>query len=72
MREMAVSIGLSGRRLINRAFLNMAICAGLDTLFVDVRNQALLSSICASKILTHHDSYCMEYLKAYREGKILV
>ena len=67
-----VSMGLPGRRLINRTFLNMAICAGLDTLLVDVRDQALLSSIYASKILTHQDAYCMEYLKAYREKKILV
>ncbi len=67
-----VSMGLPGRRLINRTFLNMAICAGLDTLLVDVRDQALLSSIYASKILTHQDPYCMEYLKAYREKKILL
>jgi len=39
----------------------MAICAGLDTLLVDVRDQALLSSIYASKVLVHQDAYCMEY-----------
>ena len=50
----------------------MAIYTGLDTLLIDVRDQALLSSIYASKILTLQDSYCMEYLKAYREKKILV
>ncbi len=66
-----VSMGLPGRRLINRTFLNMAICAGLDTLLVDVRDQALLSSIYASKVLVHQDAYCMEYLKAFREKKIL-
>jgi len=70
--EQAVSMGLPGRRLINRTFFNMAICAGLDTLLVDVRDQALFSSIYASKILTLQDSYCLEYLKAYREKKILV
>jgi 5-methyltetrahydrofolate--homocysteine methyltransferase len=67
-----VSMGLPGRRLINRTFLNMAISAGLDTLLVDVRDQALFSSIYASKILTHQDAYCAEYLKAYREKRILV
>jgi 5-methyltetrahydrofolate--homocysteine methyltransferase len=67
-----VSMGLPGRRLINRTFLNMAMCAGLDTLLVDVRDQALVSSIYASKILTHQDAYCVEYLKAYREKKIMV
>ena len=46
----------------------MAIYAGLHTLFIDVRDQALLFTIYTSKILTHQDSYC----KAYREKKILV
>jgi cobalamin-dependent methionine synthase I len=67
-----VSMGLPGRRLINRTFLTMAIGAGLDTLLVDVRDSSLLSSIYASKILINQDPYCLEYLKAYREKKILV
>lgn len=67
-----VSMNLPGRRLINRTFLAMAIYAGLDTLLVDVRDRALMSSIYASKILTNQDPYCLEYLKAYREKKILV
>jgi cobalamin-dependent methionine synthase I len=67
-----VSMGLPGRRLINRIFLAMAIYAGLDTLLIDVRDKALISSIYASRILVHQDPYCLEYLKAYREKKILV
>jgi 5-methyltetrahydrofolate--homocysteine methyltransferase len=66
-----VSMGLPGRRLINRTFLTMAIASGLDTLLIDIRDQVLTSSIYASKILTHQDPYCLEYLKAYREKKIL-
>jgi cobalamin-dependent methionine synthase I len=67
-----VSMGLPGRRLINRTFLTMAIHAGLDTLLIDVRDKALISSIYASRILINQDPYCLEYLKAYREKKILV
>jgi 5-methyltetrahydrofolate--homocysteine methyltransferase len=67
-----VSMGLPGRRLINKTFLTMAIYAGLDTLLVDVRDQSLLSSIHATKILINQDPYCLEYLKAYRQKKILV
>ncbi len=67
-----VSMGLPGRRLINRTFLTMAIYAGLDTLLVDVRDPSLLSSIYASKILINQDPYCLEYLKAYREKKIFL
>ena len=67
-----VSMGLPGRKLINRTFLAMAIFAGLDTLFIDVRDQALLSTVYASKPLVNQDSYCMQYLKAFRAKKILV
>jgi cobalamin-dependent methionine synthase I len=66
-----VSMGLPGRRLINRTFLTMAISAGLDTLLIDVRDKALLSAIYPSRILVNQDPYCLEYLKAYREKKIL-
>jgi cobalamin-dependent methionine synthase I len=67
-----VSMGLPARRLINRTFLTMAIAAGLDALLIDVRDQALMSSIYAAKALANQDPYCLEYLKAYREKKILV
>lgn len=67
-----VSMGLPGRKLINRTFLTMALMAGLDTLFIDVRDQALLSSIYAARVLLNQDPYCLEYLKAYRAKKILV
>lgn len=67
-----VSMELPGRRLINRIFLAMAVYAGLDTLLIDVRDQALISSIYASKVLINQDPYCLEYIKKYREGKILV
>jgi 5-methyltetrahydrofolate--homocysteine methyltransferase len=67
-----VSMGLPGRRLINRTFLTMAIYAGLDTLLIDVRDKVLLSSIYAGKVLINQDSYCLEYLKAYRAKKILI
>ncbi len=67
-----VSIGLPGRRLINRIFLTMAIAAGLDTLLIDVRDLAIMSSVYAAKAVLNQDPYCLEYLKAYRKKKILV
>ena len=67
-----VSMGLPGRRLINRIFLVMAISAGLDTLLIDVRDRALLSSIYASKVIINQDPYSLEYIKAYRGKKILI
>ncbi len=67
-----VSMGLPGRKLINRTFIAMAIFAGLDTLFIDVRDQALLSAIYAGSPLVNQDPYCMQYLKAFRAKKILI
>ena len=67
-----VSMGLPLRRLINRTFLTMAIAAGLDTLLIDVRDQALMSSVYASKVLSNQDPHCLQYLRAYREKRILV
>ena len=66
-----VSMGLPERKLVNRTFVTMAIAAGLDTLFIDVRDQALISSLLASKILVNQDPYCLAYLKAYREKKLM-
>ncbi len=67
-----VSIGLPGRRLINRTFVVMSISAGLHALLVDVRDRPLMSSIYAARVLLNQDPYCLEYLKAYREKKILI
>ena len=67
-----VSMGLPSRRLINRTFLAMAVSAGLDTLFVNVRDQALLSTVYASKIMVNQDPYCLEFLQAYRQKKVIV
>jgi cobalamin-dependent methionine synthase I len=67
-----VSMGLPGRKLINRTFLTMAIFTGLDALLIDVRDQALMSSIYASQILVNQDPYCAQYLKAFRAKRILI
>jgi len=67
-----VSMGLPGRKLINRTFIAMSIFAGLDTLFIDVRDQALLSTIYASRPLVNQDDYCMQYLKGFRAKKIII
>ena len=66
------SFGLPARRLLNRTFLTMAISAGLDTFLIDVRDRGLLSAIYASNILINQDPYCNEYIKAYREKRLLL
>lgn len=66
-----VSMGLPSRRLLNRTFLAMAIYAGLDTLFIDVRDQALMSAVYGGKVMVNQDAYCSGYITAYRTKKIV-
>ncbi|MFH0763493.1 MAG: dihydropteroate synthase [Candidatus Omnitrophota bacterium] len=66
-----VSFGLPNRKLINSSFLAMAIAAGLDAAILDPLDSHVMSSIAAAKALLCHDDYCAEYIKAYREGKLV-
>jgi len=63
-----ISFGLPGRSLINRSFLLMAMCAGLDSAIIDPLDKKLMSAIKAGEMLLGKDNYCMNYLKAYKKG----
>jgi cobalamin-dependent methionine synthase I len=67
-----VSMSLPGRRLLNRTFLTMAISHGFDALLVDVRDRSLMSSVYAGKLLMNQDPYCLDYIKHYREKRLIV
>ncbi len=66
-----VSFGLPNRGLINSIFLSMAIQAGLDAAILDPTDRQVAMSIAASRALLCQDGYCAEYIKAYREGKLV-
>jgi cobalamin-dependent methionine synthase I len=66
----AVSFGLPGRRLINRTFLPLLIEAGVDAVFLDPLDEALMATLRASNALLDKDESCLKYIKAYREGKL--
>ena len=66
-----VSFGLPNRKLINSSFLAMAIAAGLDAAILDPLDSHIVSSIAAAHALLSRDEYCAEYIKAYREGKLI-
>lgn len=66
-----VSYGLPNRRLINATFLSMAIHAGLDAAILDPLDKQITSGLRASKALTCKDEYCSEYIRAFREGKLV-
>ncbi len=65
-----ISFGLPIRKLINQAFMVLALGAGMDSAIIDPTNKDLLGLIYATKALLGQDEYCLEYITAYREGLI--
>ena len=65
-----VSFGLPARTLLNRAFLTLAIEAGLDSAIVDPNDRGLMETMYASNAVLGRDRHCNQYNRAYRAGKI--
>jgi 5-methyltetrahydrofolate corrinoid/iron sulfur protein methyltransferase len=65
-----ISFGLPERKFVNQTFMVMAICRGLDGAIVNPLDQRMMACITTAETLMGRDSYCMNYLKAYRAGKL--
>ena len=65
-----ISFGLPDRKLLNRTFLPMALSAGIDAAIMDPTDSALMSSLMASSALLAQDEFCLNYIRAWREGKL--
>jgi len=65
-----VSYGLPERKLVNRTFLVTAIAYGLDSAILDPTDKKLFGSLTAALAVMGRDSYCMEYLTAFRKGRL--
>ena len=63
-----VSFGLPVRTLINRAFLTLALEAGLDTAILDPLDRKLRKALLAAEVVLGQDRYCLNYTRAYRAG----
>lgn len=66
-----ISFGLPSRRLVNRAFLLMAAYAGLEAAILDPRDDKTMSLVRIGDMLIDKDTLCKNYIKAYRQGKIV-
>ena len=66
-----ISYGLPDRKAVNSTFLAMAIHSGLDAAILDPTDKNIISSIRASGALLSDDEYCAEYIKAFREGRLI-
>lgn len=65
-----VSFGLPARLLLNRAFLTLAMSAGLDSAIMDPMDRGLMETLYATEVLLGMDRHCGRYCRAFRDGKI--
>ena len=65
-----ISFGLPARSVINHAFLVLAMHAGMDAAIMDVLDREMVGLLHATNALLGEDEYCMDYITAFREGKI--
>ncbi|HWI54715.1 MAG TPA: methyltetrahydrofolate cobalamin methyltransferase [Desulfobacteria bacterium] len=65
-----ISFGLPARKLINQTFMVLAVNAGMDSAIIDPTNRDLLGMMYAAKALLEEDEYCLEYISAFKEGRI--
>lgn len=66
-----ISYGLPNRRLANRSFLMAALARGLDSAILDPTDKELYSAMKATLMVLGMDEYCLEYIRAYREGRLV-
>lgn len=65
-----VSHGLPNRKLVNRTFLVAAITKGLDSAILDPTDKQLYGALKAAQVVMGKDDFCMEYITAFREGRL--
>lgn len=61
-----VSEGLPGRSALRRALLAMAVARGLDFALCNPLDDELLDECCALRLLTGHDSDCLDFIARMR------
>ncbi len=65
-----ISFGLPNRRLMNRAFLGLAMQAGMDSAITDPLDEKIMAHIVAVEALLGEDEFCMDYIQAHRAGTL--
>ncbi|QTA78984.1 Dihydropteroate synthase [Desulfonema limicola] len=63
-----ISYGLPARKVLNRAFMTMAVSRGLDAAIIDPLDKKMMRAIIAAQALSGQDDFCVNYLQAYRSG----
>ncbi|MCL2878688.1 MAG: methyltetrahydrofolate cobalamin methyltransferase [Treponema sp.] len=63
-----ISYNLPARKFINRAFIILAMNAGMDSAIIDPLNNDMMGLLYATEALLGKDEMCLEYISAFREG----
>lgn len=63
-----ISFNLPARKYINRAFIILAMNAGMDSAILDPLNKDMMGLLYATEALLGLDDYCLEYINAFRSG----
>ncbi len=63
------SFGLPERRLINLAMVASAVFNGMDVALVDPCAPGMVAMILATEVVSGADSWCANYVSAYRAGR---
>jgi 5-methyltetrahydrofolate--homocysteine methyltransferase len=66
-----ISFGIPARKLMNQTFLVAAVANGMDGAILNPLDKKLMTFLYAAEALMGHDDFCMNYLTAYREGKLV-
>jgi len=66
-----ISYGLPQRKIINRTFLTLLMCAGLDAAIIDPIDDKIMGVLKTTEMLMGNDEYCASYLKGVRAGQIV-
>jgi len=66
-----VSFGLPKRKYVNFALLSQAIFCGMDVGLIDPCTPGIMAAIYAAEAVAGKDEFCMSYVTAEREGKLI-
>lgn len=61
-----ISFGLPNRKLLNRTFLTMALTYGLDIPILDPKDEEMMDSIRAFRVLSNSDKKAKKYISFYK------
>ena len=63
-----ISFNLPARKVVNQAFVVLAMNAGMDSVILDPLNRDMRGLIYATEALLGEDMMCMEFIGAFRDG----